>query len=94
MSLEEFRNALSTDATKQNEALKKELEDTKVKCAKQEADILELRQAAEKDGQDIRALQNRCAAHTGLALCGWCDMRFRCGALLEAAKKLSNGGML
>lgn len=71
MNLEEFRNALSSDATIENEKLKTELKELKEKSA---AEIKMLKEKANQYEQWCRQLGNRCFVQTGGAMCISCDV--------------------
>lgn len=64
MNLYEFREALRSEATDENEKLKKELQNLKKQYCKE---IKRLRAELELYQDDCRVLSNRCFALTGLA---------------------------
>lgn len=72
MSLEEFRTALSSDATIENEKLKAELKEQKEKF---EEEIEKLKNENEQYEQWCKQLGNRCFVQTGGAICMSCDVR-------------------
>lgn len=71
MSLEEFKAALSSDATVENEKLKAELNELKEKS---EAEITELREEIKQYKQWCRQLGERCFVQTGGVMCVSCDV--------------------
>lgn len=71
MSLEEFRSALSSDATVENERLKRELNDLRIKSEKQ---IKELSEERDQYKKWCQALGNRCFVHTGSMFCLMCEV--------------------
>lgn len=71
MSLEEFRNALSCDATVENENLKAELDSIRKKSKKQ---IDELTEEVDKYKEWCRALGNRCFVFTHGVMCLNCGV--------------------
>lgn len=71
MSLEEFRNALSSDATVENEKLKTELKDLKEKL---EAEIAELKGKSEQYEQWCKQLGRRCFVQTCGTMCVSCGV--------------------
>lgn len=92
MNLDEFRNAMASDATKENEQLKHEasilrdqLRDSRNYCE-------ELRQ---RMNNDCRLLANRCWVLTRGSMCVFCNLSmFDCphawsnDQIIEAAKKM------
>lgn len=92
MNLEEFKDALSSEATKKNESLTKELSELRKKAATQASKIRELEELIKTQADDIRMLQNRCAANTRFVLCGMCGMKFRCQTLMDALTSTKQGG--
>ena len=71
MSLEEFRTALSSDATIENEKLKAELKTLKEKS---ETEIAELKEKNEQYEQWCKQLGRRCFVHTCGAVCMNCGV--------------------
>lgn len=71
MSLEEFRTALSSDATIENEKLKAELKTLKEKS---ETEIAELKEKSEQYEQWCKQLGRRCFVQTCGAMCMNCDV--------------------
>ena len=66
MSLEEFKAALSSDATVENEKLKTELQELKKKL---EAEITELKEKSEQYEQWCKQLGRRCFVQTRGVMC-------------------------
>lgn len=92
MNLDEFREAMASDATKENEELKRELSSLKKKYRK---DTEHLRNRCAAQLEDIKALANRCWALTRGTMCCFCRLDvFRCphsmnfDDTLREAKKL------
>ena len=80
MNLDEFRMALSSDATIENEELKSELKDLREET---EREIIELKNKNEKYEQWSKQLGRRSFVHTGGAMCmscgiGCCDYMLKC----------------
>ena len=71
MSLEEFRTALSSDATIENEKLKAELKALKEKS---ETEIAELKEKSEQYEQWCKQLGRRCFVQTCGVMCMNCDI--------------------
>ena len=71
MSMEEFRQALSSDARVENEKLKTELEELKAKHAKE---MKELREEFDQYKKWCKALTNRCHVATKDILCEYCTV--------------------
>lgn len=81
MSLDEFKNALASDATIENEKLKEELETTKSKADEK---IKDLENELTEYKEWCRQLSNRCYAQTGGALCMSCGIHCCDHAFTEA----------
>lgn len=75
MNLEEFRKALSSDATEENARLKKQLSDLQTdyheKVSKLESENDSLKESC-------RALSNRCFALTRGTTCLFCSLDYHC----------------
>lgn len=71
MSLEQFRDALSSDATIENEKLKTELEELKKKS---ETEITELKEKNKQYEQWCKQLGRRCFAQTAGTMCANCSI--------------------
>ena len=92
MNLDEFRKAMESDATVENERLKRELAVVE-KRYREMSDGYTAR--IQKLNSDCRALANRCFALTHGAMCVFCELSdYRCehamsiGDKVKAAKKL------
>lgn len=86
MNLEEFRKALESDATVENEKLKTEVENLKkqLQCERS-------KHSQEKTAllDDCRALSNRCFVLTHGAMCVFCQLSgFRCEHALSFDEKV------
>lgn len=73
MSMEEFRQALSSDAREENEKLKKELEELKKSSSNE---INELKEDLELHKKWCDALVNRCYALTCGNMCEFCGIEY------------------
>lgn len=95
MSLEEFRNALSSDATLENEKLKAELDSIRKKSKRQ---IDELTEEVNKYKEWCRALGNRCFVFTHGAMClncgvESCEHAFSQDDIMEAVNYMTKNRM-
>lgn len=95
MNLNELREAMASDATKENEELKREITNLKEKYRK---DTAHLRSCCHAQLEDLKALANRCWALTHGTMCCFCGLDvFRCphsmsfDDKLREAKKLRKG---
>ena len=92
MNLDEFRKAMESDATVENERLKRDLADVKKRyCEMSE----EYTNRIQKLNSDCRALANRCFVLTQGTMCVFCELSdYRCKHAMsiddkvKAAKKL------
>lgn len=73
MNMEEFRNALASDAREENERLNKELEKLKTSSSKE---IKELKEELDQYKDWCRVLANRCYVSTGGYICMYCAVEF------------------
>lgn len=92
MNLDEFRTAMESDATIENERLKRDLADVE-KCYREMSEGYTDR--IQRLNSDCRALANRCFALTHGAVCVFCELSdYRCKHAMsiddkvEAVKKL------
>ena len=92
MNLDEFRKAIESDATVENERLKREFADVE-KRYREMSDRSTAR--IQKLNSDCRALANRCFALTHGAMCVFCELSdYRCEHAMsiddkvKASKKL------
>lgn len=85
MSMEEFRQALSSDAREENEKLKKELEELKKSSSNE---INGLKENLELHKKWTQALGNRCHVFTNGQLCMSCCIE-SCKYYTEAQQKLN-----
>lgn len=90
MNLYEFKKSLESDATVENEKLKKEIEDLKKKY---EAKIKQLEINNKALDDDCRALSNRCWVNNSLmaggTMCYFCSLgSFRCPHEIDLDKKI------
>lgn len=75
MNLEEFRKALSSDATEENVKLKKQLQNLQ----QNSRDVIsKLESENEILKENCRALCNRCFALTGGVVCSFCRLDYPC----------------
>lgn len=92
MNLDELRQAMASDATKENERLKREVNLLRKQLRDSKSDYSALKKFLIHDCQ---ALANRCRALTGGTMCCFCELdAFKCPHAMnykqkiEAAKKL------
>ena len=92
MNLDEFRKAMESDATVENERLKRDLADVEKRYHEMFEDYMT---RIQKLNSDCRALSNRCFALTHGAMCVFCELSdYRCEHAMsiddkvKAAKKL------
>ena len=92
MNLDEFRKAMESDATVENERLKRDLADVEKRYHEMFEDYMT---RIQKLNSDCRALANRCFALTHGAMCVFCELSdYRCEHAMpidnkvKAAKKL------
>ena len=92
MNLDEFRKAMESDATVENERLKRDLADVEKRYHEMFEDYMT---RIQKLNNDCRALANRCFALTQGAMCVFCELSdYRCEHAMsidnkvKAAKKL------
>lgn len=86
MNLDEFRQRMESDATKENEQLKSEvnllresLNDSKDHC----------KELKERLTDDCRVLANRCWVLTQGCMCSFCELReFRCPHAMSYGQKI------
>lgn len=75
MNIEEFRQALSSDATKENEQLKKQLLDLQTEYHEE---LLNLKEENKLLKDDCRTLCERCYALTKRDTCQICSIEYPC----------------
>lgn len=86
MNLNELREAMASDATKENEELKRELASLKKKYRK---DTEHLRSCGNAQLEDMKALANRCWVLSGGELCILCELStYRCPHSMNFDDKL------
>ena len=92
MNLDEFRKAMESDATVENERLKRDLADVEKRYREMSEEYTD---RIQRLNSDCRALANRCFALTHGAMCVFCDLSdYQCPHGLsidykvKAAKKL------
>ena len=92
MNLDEFRKAMESDATVENERLKRDLADVKKSYREMSEEYTD---KIQKLNSDCQALANRCFTLTHGAMCVFCELSdYRCkyamsiGNKVKAAKKL------
>lgn len=87
MNLEEFKKAMESDATIENERLKKELAEQK-KAYERELEYLHSKSSALDD--DCRSLSNRCYVLTKGMICVYCALDgYGCEHALSYKEKLA-----
>ena len=72
MSLEEFRKELESNATVENEQLKKKIEELEKKIKNQSAEIKWQKEEMSYQRKSIEQLQHRCFAQTRGSICMFC----------------------
>lgn len=92
MNLDEFRKAMESDATVENERLKRDLADVEKRYREMSK---EYTASIQRLNSDCRALANRCFALTQGTMCVFCELSdYRCKHAMsidnkvKAAKKL------
>lgn len=86
MNLNEFREAMASDATKENEELKKEIESLKKKYHE---DTEYLYSCCTAQLEELKALANRCWALTHGTMCCFCRLgAFKCPHSMNFDDKL------
>ena len=92
MNLDEFRKAMESDATVENERLKRDLADVEKRYRKMSKEYTD---RIQRLNSDCQALANRCFALTHGAMCVFCELSdYRCKYAMsiddkvKAAKKL------
>lgn len=86
MNLSEFREAMASDATKENEELKRVIESLKKRYNE---DTTYLRSCYAAQLEELRALANRCWALTHGAMCCFCGLDvFKCPHSMSFVDKL------
>lgn len=95
LSLDEFKNALSSDATMENEKLKKELHKLKSDTSKQ---IEELTEENKQYKNQVRALGNRCYVFTQGTMCLNCNVETcehlpNCNDIMAAVEYMTKNNM-
>ena len=86
MNLEEFRKALSSDATEDNIRLKEQLEDTEVKY---QENLSKLKDENDSLKESCRVLCNRCFTLTRGATCLFCRIDYPCPHMKKKKKKMA-----
>ena len=71
MNLDEFRKAMESDATVENERLKRDLADVEKRYCEMSEECTD---RIQKLNSDCRALANRCFALTHGAMCVFCEL--------------------
>ena len=75
MNLEEFRKALSSDATEENAQLKRQLSDLQTEYHEK---LSKLKNENDSLKESCRALCNRCFAFTNGVMCIFCGLDYPC----------------
>lgn len=89
MNLEEFKKALSSDATEENKQLKKQLSDLQEEYSKK---LSNLKSENDSIKESCRALCNRCFALTKGVTCQFCMLDYPCPhmpSFQERVKRIS-----
>ena len=86
MNLNELREAMASDATKENERLKSETNLLRKQLSDLENDYAELKRLL---NDDCRALANRCFTLTRGTMCCFCELNeFKCQHALNYDQKI------
>ena len=86
MNLNELREAMASDATKENERLKSETNLLRKQLSDLENDYVKLKKSL---NDDCRALANRCFTLTHGTMCCFCELNnFRCQHALNYDQKI------
>lgn len=86
MNLNELREAMASDATKENERLKRETKLLRKKLSDLENDYAEFKKSL---NDDCRALTNRCFTLTQGTMCCFCELNeFKCQHALNYDQKI------
>ena len=85
MNIEEFRKALSSDATEENVKLKKQLSDLQTECNEK---LSKLENENDSLKENCRALCNRCYALTNGVMCLFCRIDYPCSHMPNFEEKL------
>ena len=86
MNLDELRKAMASDATKENERLKSEINLLRKQLSDLENDYAELKKFL---NDDCQALANRCFALTHGTMCCFCELNeFKCQHALNYDQKI------
>ena len=86
MNLNELREAMASDATKENEELKRDLASLKKRYHK---DTEHLRNCCSAQLEDMKALANRCWVLSGGGMCIFCELNtYRCPHSMNFDDKL------
>ena len=75
MNLDEFRKAMESDATVENERLKRDLADVEKRYRKMSEEYTD---RIQRLNSDCQALANRCFALTHGAMCVFCELSTYC----------------
>lgn len=75
MNLDEFRKAMESDATVENERLKRDLADVEKRYREMSKEYTD---RIQRLNSDCRALANRCFALTHGAMCVFCELSNYC----------------
>lgn len=86
MNLNELREAMASDATKENEELKRDLASITKRYHK---DMEHLRNCCKAQLEDMRVLTNRCWVLSGGVMCIFCELNtYRCPHSMNFDDKL------
>lgn len=86
MNLDEFRQAMASDATKENEQLKREVNHLREQLCESKNDYAAFKNLL---ARDCRALANRCYALTLGSMCCFCELNaFKCPHAMNHKQKI------
>ena len=92
MNLDEFRKAMESDATVENELLKRDLADVEKRYRKMSEGYMA---RIQKSNSDCRALANRCFALTQGTMCVFCELSdYRCKHAMSIDDKVKTAKKL
>ena len=92
MTLDEFRKAMESDATVENERLKQDLADIEKRYCEMSEEYTD---RIQRLNSDCRALANRCFALTHGAMCIFCELSdYRCKYAMSTDDKIKTAKKL
>lgn len=93
MNMEQFREAMASSATKENEDLKRKIKELEAKNELLGHELSEKNNRISIMKSDCKALSNRCFVHTQGAMCMFCRLNgYVCEHSLQAFIEKKKGG--